>query len=289
MVFQNQNGIVRRNGGSDDDSRRDWPITRESRAIIHGIIRRRVRNRAGISFSRKLASARIGQRKHISNLACVPEAVPNALSFREESLVPIGIADSAHGLPGAKIWKRKANDAFLFEEGAFTFFWGKPSPEPIGHQLFRAEWPQEGVGGNGSAQPHWQVDWPLADFEHVVSGIHFGMAGWECQMTANGVEEANHFSALEEVYDMRTPRRPLKNGPSVLLNTLWIRSSISIRKNRPQAAKAGNCRFSAFRLAGFAFRFSTTSGPPISFSNEARAFCVKSWRGFRDVLGIGAL
>jgi hypothetical protein len=79
-----------------------------------------------------------------------------------------------------EVWTREGHDAFALKEAAFTFFWGRPSGDPISEQLFRAEWPQEGEGGKKSAQPHWQVDWPLANLTHVVSGIHFGMAGWDC-------------------------------------------------------------------------------------------------------------
>ncbi len=97
-----------------------------------------------------------------------------------------------------EIWKRESHDAFSLEEAAFTFFWGRPSVEPITNQLFRAEWPQRTIGGKTLAQPHWQVDWPLADLEHVVAGIHFGMAGWECQHPPdeeeNEDEDENHLS-----------------------------------------------------------------------------------------------
>jgi hypothetical protein len=79
------------------------------------------------------------------------------------------------------IWTRKAHDVFELVDASLTFFWGRPSIEPIRQQLFRAEWPQKSSGGVTSAQPHWQVDWPLADLETLVSGIHFGMAGWECE------------------------------------------------------------------------------------------------------------
>ncbi len=91
-----------------------------------------------------------------------------------------------------EMWKRQSHDAFTLEEAAFTFFWGRPSVEPIGHQLFRAEWPQKPAGGKTSAQPHWQVDWPLTDLEHYVAGIHFGMGGWECEHSADA--EENHLS-----------------------------------------------------------------------------------------------
>ena len=50
-----------------------------------------------------------------------------------------------------EIWKRESHDAFSLEEAAFTFFWGRPSVEPITNQLFRAEWPQRTIGGKTSA------------------------------------------------------------------------------------------------------------------------------------------
>jgi len=90
-----------------------------------------------------------------------------------------------------EVWKREAREEFSLDEAAFTFYWGTQSVEPIQLQLFRAEWPQRFSGGNTSAQPHWQIDWPLSDLETVVDGIHFGMAGWECSHLHAG---ANHVS-----------------------------------------------------------------------------------------------
>lgn len=111
-----------------------------------------------------------------------------------------------------EIWRHKAQDQFSLEEAAFTFFWGRPSVEPIGNQLFRAEWPQKPAGSKTSAQPHWQVDWPLADLEHVVAGIHFGMAGWECENlpedNENGANVADHVS--------KNWRRFVQDDPAVL-------------------------------------------------------------------------
>jgi len=88
-----------------------------------------------------------------------------------------------------EIWKRKALDAFAMHDSSFTFFWGRQSYREIDLQLFRAEWPQGNYASASSAHPHWQIDWTLPDFENSVSGIHFGMAGWNC---AERDEEIEH-------------------------------------------------------------------------------------------------
>jgi len=97
-----------------------------------------------------------------------------------------------------EIWIQKGNDQFEFAEAALTFFWGRRSAsQNISEQLFRAEWPQKSRGGKRSAQPHWQVDWPLASLDRTVSGIHLGMSGWEgveVHDAENGSHVSDHFT-----------------------------------------------------------------------------------------------
>jgi hypothetical protein len=78
-------------------------------------------------------------------------------------------------------WKRMGHDTFSLWDASFTFFWGSPPVQALDNQLFRAEWPQEEYASDRAGHPHWQIDWPLANLEQVVSGLHFGMAGWECK------------------------------------------------------------------------------------------------------------
>jgi hypothetical protein len=86
-----------------------------------------------------------------------------------------------------EVWCKYAPDAFVLNDASFTFFWGKyPYPDPLDKMLLRAEWNQLRPGDDGvraepnSGHPHWQVDQPSLDGAGDVSGIHLGMAGWEC-------------------------------------------------------------------------------------------------------------
>ena len=80
-----------------------------------------------------------------------------------------------------ELWVRRRENEFELKDASFTFFWGYQEVTPIDTQLFRAEWTQLGHGSKTAAHPHWQVDWPLPDYGDDISGIHFGMAGWECK------------------------------------------------------------------------------------------------------------
>jgi hypothetical protein len=79
-----------------------------------------------------------------------------------------------------EVWIRELRDEFKLHDATFTFYAGRNQIEPIGNQLFRAEWPQSTGASGKSAHPHWHVDWPLENLADEVSGIHFGMAGWNC-------------------------------------------------------------------------------------------------------------
>ncbi len=93
-----------------------------------------------------------------------------------------------------EIWIRKKDDEFDLKDAAFTFFWGRETGlGPIDDQLFRVEWPQKGYGGDRLGRPHWQVDWPLADLERSVSGIHLAMAGWN-QTDGRNLDGEPHIS-----------------------------------------------------------------------------------------------
>ena len=115
-------------------------------------------------------------------------------------------ADQLAWVAWREAWTRQKVDTFSLREAALTFFWGREGIQPIEHQLFRAEWPQGTAASDMSAQPHWQVDWPLASLDDYISSVHFGMAGWEC---------AEHAST--EVHLSKHWRRKFSGTPDELL------------------------------------------------------------------------
>jgi hypothetical protein len=77
--------------------------------------------------------------------------------------------------------KQKTGHSFDLLDASMTIFAAPYTyGRPLDGQLFRVEWTQEGFGSKTAAHPHWQVDSSLKGSGIDISGVHFGMAGWDC-------------------------------------------------------------------------------------------------------------
>ena len=77
-------------------------------------------------------------------------------------------------------WKSEGDSRFALLSVSWTFYWGAAHIEKK-EQLFRAEWHFPSEAAMNAPQPHWHFDVASGLFAERpdLSGLHFGMAGWE--------------------------------------------------------------------------------------------------------------